>query len=66
MMEDDGLYLVDSIMKEHKGVNQGILDMGLVIRSRMVKVRLDSLSHSVRDLAGRGVLALADPRTRAG
>ena len=35
----DGCYLVDKILKEHKGANKDILEEGLKIRNKLSKVR---------------------------
>ena len=37
--EVDGCYLVDKILKEHKGANKDILEEGLKIRNKLSKVR---------------------------
>jgi hypothetical protein len=37
LVEEDSLHIIDGVLKEHKGSNQEILDLGLTIRTKVSK-----------------------------
>jgi len=60
---EDGLHLIDSILKTHKGVNQNILDLGLGIRTKVAKVETQSKANKEGDKAGASQAERAGRRT---